>query len=213
MPSSPLEISEDWSQAQRLNGAIRAYEKASGRGLTFAVIKTGRELTFALHKETVQIAPSPDTIRSVPEKAGWLDRTRRHVRRPDSGEKQEKIRRELVGSQSAGRGIQGLIAARLRHRKFLAAGWLPALRGFLAAGENGLPKASAKKLGALVAQVQEDGNLHLRIINHAGPVRTILQRKGVLRRAVNRVYRGMNAYIKRKLGEEARKAFWQIGKT
>lgn len=212
MPSSPLEINEDWRQVERLTGAIRAYEKASGRGLMFAVVKTGRELTFALHKETARIAPSVEAIKAVPEKAGWLDRSRSHKRKPDSGEKQAKARRELVGTESAGHGIQGLIAWRTRHRKFLAAGWLPALRSFVAAGETGLPKEAVKKLGALIAQVQDDGNLHIRIINHAGPVRTVLERKGVLRRAVNQVFRGMNSYIRRKLGEEARKAFWNLGK-
>jgi hypothetical protein len=177
-----LTLSEDSRSVDRLGNAIRAYKLASGRTLAFAMIKTGRELAYALHKETAKIAPSEAKLLQLPEEQGW------RIKR-QKGSAMEEIYR------------------RIRHRKFAAAGWLPAIRGFV---RTDTVTTFNKRLGAVLAQVDLNGRCHIQLINRAGPIAKVMSKFGILRKAINDVFRGFAPYIKRKLGDEARKAFWKL---
>lgn len=187
-------------QIDRIGNAIRAYKLASGRTLAFAMIKTGKELAFALHRETGKITPSEERIREVPANAGWLMRPRPKSLGTD---KSHEVRKQII---KAG-GVNEMINARVRSRYFHAAGWKPAIHGFL---KNNLVTTFQKRLGGVIAAVDMNGRCHIVEINRAGIIREITDRHQILRKAVNDVFRGFAPYIKRKLGEEARAAFWKI---
>lgn len=169
-------------QIERLGNGIRAYRLASGRTLAFAMIKTGRELAFALHKETAKITPSESTLTELPHALGWRIRRKK-------GSVAEEIQR------------------RIRSRFFSAAGWKPAIQGFV---QSATVTTFQKRLGAVLAQVDMSGRCHIELINRAGPIQEVTDRHQLLRKAVNRVFRGFAPYIKRKLGDEARAAFFRL---
>ena len=169
-------------QIDRLGNGIRAYKLASGRTLAFAMIKTGRELAFALHKETGRITPSESTLTELPHKLGW------------------RIKR-LKGS------VSEEIQRRIRSRFFSAAGWKPAIHGFL---QSNTVTTFQKRLGAVLAQVDMNGRCHIVLINKAGPIQQVTDKHQILRKAINDVFRGFAPYIKRKLGDDARAAFFKL---
>ncbi len=187
-------------QIDRLGNGIRAYKIASGRTLAFAMIKAGRELAFALHKETARITPTEETIRAVPTNAGWNMRPRPASKGTD---RSHEVRRQIQMHQ----GVENMINARVRSRYFHAAGWKPAIHGFIRADTV---TTFNKKLGAVIAQVDMSGKCHIIELNRAGVIQQVTDRFQILRKAVNDVFRGFAPYIKRKLGEEARKAFWKL---
>ena len=196
-----LATSEESRQLDRLGKILGAYHKASGRTLAFAMIKTGRELAFALHKETVKITPTAARIEQDVSNVGWGMRPRP---RSKGTEGSHHVRSALVKY----RGVQGMIAARILHRKFAASGWLPAIRAFVAPNTV---TTIHRKLGACEAKVEIDqGTTHIVLINYAGPIRKVCDAHGILPKAVNTVRRGMLPYIKRKLGDEARAAFAKL---
>ena len=180
-----LTVTEDSRQLDRLGQAIRAYKLASGRTLTFAMIKTGRELAYALHTEVKKIAPTEATIRELPSSLGWRIKRR-------SGAAIVEIQR------------------RMKHLHFMQSGWLPAIRGFGRDRETTFAQTNVKKLGALIARHNDQGDVSLDLINRAGPARRIHEQHGIVRKAVAKVMRGFQPYIRRKLGDEAVKAFRQI---
>lgn len=179
-----LTTEEDSHQLDRLGRGLRTYHKASGRTLAFAMIKTGRELAFALHKETAKIAPTEAELLALPGKLGW------------------RIKR--LPSRAGRRSAMEEIYRRIKHRKFAAAGWLPAIRGFI---QRDTVTSLDKRLGAVLARVALTGEVHITLINRAGPIQKVMDKHSILRKAVNRVFMGFSPYIKRKLGEEAQKAF------
>jgi hypothetical protein len=181
-----LTTTEDSRQLDRLGNAIRAYHLASGRTLAFAMLKTGRELAFALHKETARIAPSESELLELPGKLGW------------------RIKRGSGGGRGS---AMAEIFRRIKARKFAAAGWLPAIRGFV---RPDTVTTLDKRLGAVLARVETTGATHITLINRAGPIEKVTAKHGILRKAVNDVFRGFAPYIRRKLGEEARRAFWKL---
>lgn len=181
-----LNTTEDSRQIDRLGNAIKAYHLASGRTLAFAMLKTGRELAFALHKETAKIAPTEVSLKELPASLGW------RIKRGSGG-----------GKFSA----MNEIDRRIRARKFAAAGWLPAIRGFV----NPTTVTSLdKRLGAVLAHVADNGEVHITLINRTGGIETVFNKHGLLRKSTNQVFRGFAPYIHRKLGDEAVKAFFKL---
>jgi hypothetical protein len=178
-----LVTTEDARQIDRLQGAIKAYQLASQRSLGFAMIKTGRNLAFALLAETRKITPSESELHQLPEKLGW------------------RIKR------SKGSALEE-IARRIRHRFYQAAGWKPAIHGFVS---DTTVTTFDRRLGAVRARVETaTGVSHIQLINRAIAINASVRKYNILRKAVNRVFAGFAPYIKRKLGEDARKAFYKI---
>ena len=180
-----LTVTEDSKALDRLGTAIRAYKIASGRTLTFAMIKTGRELAYALHKETKKHSPTQAMIRDLPEALGWRIKRR-------SGKALKEIER------------------RQRHVGFVQAGWLPAIRGFGNDRETKFVHTNIKQLGAVVAQTNDNGDVSITLINRTPPAKKMMEKYGIIKTAVTRVRLGFAPYIKRKLGDDAVKAFSQL---
>ncbi len=103
-----------------------------------------------------------------------------------------------------------MIAARIMHLKFMQSGWLPAIRGFGKDRDTTFAETNIKKLGALVVQRNEKGDVALTLINRAGPAKTIHDKYRIVPKAIARVMLGFAPYIRRKLGDEAADAFKEI---
>ena len=102
------------------------------------------------------------------------------------------------------------LTRRDRHLHFMRSGWLPAIRGFGRDTENTFVKTNIKKLGAVVAQTNENGTVAITLINRAGPAKKIHDKYGIVSKAIGRVMVGFAPYIRRKLGDEAGDAFKKI---
>ena len=181
-----LTITEDSQQLDRLGNAIKAYRLASGQSLAFSMIHVARNLAYALHSETAKIAPSESKLMELPGALGW------RIKRPIGGGKGSAMKE---------------VYRRINARRFLAAGWLPAVRGFV---QNNTVTTLDKRLGAVQAQVETTGEVHIVLINRAGGIEKETKARGLLEKAVRRVFLDIAPYIKSHLGEEARKAFWKI---
>lgn len=181
-----LATTEDSRQLDRIGNAIKAYRIASGQTLAFSMIHVARALAYALHSETVKIAPTEAKLLELPGALGW------------------RIKRGLGGGRES---AMKAIYNRIKHRKFLGAGWLPAVRGFV---QTNTVTSLDKRLGAVLAQVSNSGEVHIVLINRAGGIEKETNSRGLLRKATNRVFLRIAPYIKSHLGADARKAFWQI---
>jgi hypothetical protein len=181
-----LTTTEDSHQLDRLGNSIKAYRLASGQSLAFSMIHVARNFASALHSETARIAPSEAKLLELPGKLGW------------------RIKRKAGGGR---RSAMEEIFRRIRHRKFLAAGWLPAVRGFV---QTNTVTTLDKRLGAVLAQVEMTGEVHIMLINRCGGIEKETRERDLLRKAVNKTFREIAPYIKSHLGEEARRAFWKI---
>lgn len=169
----------------RLGRVIRAYRVASGRTLGFAMIKTAGELAGDLHRETAKIAPSIQSLQDLPSALGWrIKRTR--------------------GTVAAA------ILRRIHHRKYTAAGWIPAVKGFNSTRDAKTVKTVNGTLGSISAFVDANGNAHITLINRAVKVDETTEKYGIVDKAVRRVMVGMSSYIKSHLGADAQRAFMQL---
>ena len=211
-----LTTTDDSKQLDRLGNAIRVYHLASGRTLAFAMIKTGRELAFALHKETAKITPSESSLLDLPAKLGWrIHRRFRYYRdgpTPKSSTPWTAADRATfrkIGRRPFKRTSTAMaeIKYRIEKRKFAASGWLPAIRGFV---NQGTVTSLEKRLGAVLARVSMTGDADITLINKILKIRKVFTEHPILRKAVSDVMRGFAPYIKRKLGEEARAAFFKL---
>lgn len=189
-----LETTEDFSEVERFKKGLDAYKVASGRTLAFAMIKWGKELAFALYKETAKITPTESALiglgGSTPSK-------------PKSGEKPKKglwaIRRTKGGAMDE-------LHRRVHHRKFHAVGWIPAMKGFM----HSTVHTNVRALGGVNALVNMAGEAHIILFNRAGVIAKVTRQHNLLHKAVSAVFRNAAPYIKKKLGEEARRAFWNL---
>lgn len=196
-----LTTTETSHQLTRLGDAIKAYKLASGRTLAFAMIKTGREMAYALQAATAHITPSEERIRSDVRATGWTDKPR-----PKS--KGSVGSRHVHSALVKYRGINGMIQARIYHRKYHAAGWKPAMQGFVG---KGTVTTVNKRYGAVIANVDMNGICHIQLINRIGVIEQVMaQHPEIIKNAVGRVMIGFSPYIKKKLGEEAQRAFLNI---
>lgn len=196
-----LNTTDSSAQFDRLGKAIGAYKVASGRVLAFAVIKTGRELAFALFQETAKTTPTKSSLMELPAKLGWNDRSlRKHPKRTSGS---AWARHQIIKFG----GVQEMIERRIKSRFFAASGWRPAIKGFIS---KGMVTTVEKRLGGLKAGVSLDGNCRIVLYNDTVVIATLFKEHGIMEKVVNRVLAGYRPYINLKLGEAAAQEFGRI---
>lgn len=182
---------ENWGDLDRLSGALKAYQIASGKTLAYSMINTAGVLASSLHKETKKISPSEEKLRSV---AGSTP--------SKSGDK-----KGMWAIKRKGGGAWAEIFRRIRKKFYQAAGWVPAIKG---TRERGRITSFARPIGGIEGHVDDNGVAIITMWNRALGIAETTEKYKIMRKAITRTMLNFSSYIKRKLGEDAQKAFWKI---
>lgn len=193
-----IETTETFQNLDRLDRILREYHRASGRTLAFAMVKTARELAFALRSETAKISPSAAKIRALPGNT------------PGNNPKKAKWGWAIGGGNHTKRQgpVMKEIERRIHSRLFHAVGWIPSRRGLARPGQV---STVTTKYGSIVGRVDDaTGICTIRLENRTGRIGLLNAKHGLLSKAIRQVMLGMKPYIERKLGEAAAAAFSRI---